>query len=136
MRPAAQGGAGAGKEPGAATNGAHPANEVETLPLGVRTGCAEARRMVCVLLLPGRALKDAAGARAPASLEAPGTGPVRVGDMPAELERTVITLGQNPGRVDVDGVSDDRRVLYPTRPKAHLTSGISGERSESAACRG
>ena len=104
--------------------------------LRVRTGGEEARGMVCVLLLPGRALKNAAGAGAPASLEAPGTGPVRAGDMPAKLERTGITLGQNPGRVGGDGVSDDRRVLYPTRPKAHLTSGISGERSESAACRG
>ncbi len=56
--------------------------------------------------------------------------------MLAELERTARTLGRNPGRVDVYGVSDDRRVLHPTRPKAHLTSGISGERSESAACRG
>ena len=89
-----------------------------------------------MLLLPGRALKNAAGAGPPAPFEAPVTGPVRARGLPAELERTVVTLGKNQGRVDVDGVSDDRRVLYPTRPKAHLTSGISGERSESAACRG
>ena len=104
--------------------------------LRVRTGGEEARGMVCVLLLPGRALKTAAGARSPAPLETPGTGRARAGRMPAELERTGRTWRQDPGRLETDGVSDGRRVRRPTRPKAHLTSGISGERSESAACRG
>ena len=92
--------------------------------------------MVCVLLLPGRALKNAAGPRSPAPLETPGTGWARAGRMPAELEGTGRTQRQNPGRLETDGVSDGRRVRCPTRPQAHLTSGISGERSESVACRG
>ena len=104
--------------------------------LRVRTGGEEARGMVCVLLLPGRALKNAAGARSPAPLETPGTERARAGRMPAELERTGRTQRQNPGKFEDDGVSDSRRACCPTRPKAHLTSGISGERSESAACRG
>ena len=104
--------------------------------LRVRTGSKEARGMVCVLLLPGRTLKTAAGARGPAPLETPGTGRARAGRMPAELKRTGRKQCQSPGRLEDDGVSDGRRVCCRTRPKAHLTSGISGERSESAACRG
>ena len=59
--------------------------------LGVRTVGVEARRMVCVLLLPGRALKNAAAAVDPAPLETPGTGVARKGEVRAELGRAVGT---------------------------------------------
>jgi hypothetical protein len=62
-------------------NGAHPAREVETRLLGVRTVRAEAREMVCVLLLPGRAPENAAGTGDPAAIETPGTGLLTAGWM-------------------------------------------------------
>jgi hypothetical protein len=71
----------AGEEKCAARNGAHPESEVATRLLGVRTGSAEAREMVCVLLLPGRALTNAAGTGDPAAIETPGTGLVTAGRM-------------------------------------------------------
>ena len=92
--------------------------------------------MVCVLLLPGRALRNVAGAVDPVPLEAPGTGVAREGEMCAEWARAGRTRCRNLGCRATEGVRDDRRVLCRTRPKAHLTTGISGERSESAACRG
>jgi len=120
----------------AARNGARPESEVVTSLLGVRTGSAEAREMVCVLLLPGRAPKNPAGVGKPTPLEAPETGRARAGRLFAGFERTGGTLHEDAGRLVADDVSDVRRMPCRTRPKAHLTSGISSERSESAACRG
>jgi hypothetical protein len=79
VRPAARALALVGEEKCGTRNGAHPESEVETRLLGVRTGSAEAREMVCVLLLPGRAPTNAAGTGDPAALEIPGTGLVKAG---------------------------------------------------------
>ena len=81
VRPAARALALVGEEKCGARNGACPESEVGTRLLGVRTGSAEARKMVCVLLLPGRAPKNAAGIGDPAALETPGTGLVKAGWM-------------------------------------------------------
>ena len=81
VRPAARALSLVGEEPCGTRNGAHPESEVETRLLGVRTGGAEAREMVCVLLLPGRAPKNAAGTGDPVALETPGTGLVTAGRM-------------------------------------------------------
>ena len=88
------------------------------------------------MLLPGRALKNAAGAGLPALNETTGTKRARADRMPAEVERAGRKLRSNAGSLVTDGVRDDCRVLCRTRPKAHLTTGFSGERSESVATRG
>ena len=121
MRPATRVSTVAGEEKCSARNGAHPAREVETRLLGVRTVNAEEREMVCVLLLPGRTLKNAAGTGDPAALETPETGLVTAGRMSVGLERAGRTGRPNAGGLETDGMSDDRRVRCQTRPKAHLT---------------
>ena len=97
-------------------NGARPAGEVATRVRGVRAESEDADAAVCVLLLPGAMRKYEAGTGEVAVARADRAGALSGGEICAMQERAGET--------------------WRSGAEAHLTSGISGERSESAACRG
>jgi len=97
-------------------NGARPASEVVTRGRGVKAECEDADATGCVLLLPGTMRKNEAGTGVMAVTEAARAGAHDDGEICAVQDRAADT--------------------WRAGAKAHLTSGISGERSESAACRG
>ena len=97
-------------------NGARPTGEVVTRGRGVKAGREDADATGCVLLLPGTMRKNEAGTGVVAVTEAARAGALDDGEICAVQARAAATWGSGA--------------------EAHLTSGFSGERSESAATRG
>ena len=97
-------------------NGARPAGDMTTRVRGVKAESEDADAMVCVLLLPGASLTNRAGTGKATVARARGIGASEAGEVSPKMDHAARPLEPGAG--------------------AHLTSGISGERSESAACRG
>ena len=97
-------------------NGARPAGEVATRGRGVRAEGDDPDATVCVLLLPGAMRRNEAGTGEVAVTRGDRAGALNGGEICAMQERAGET--------------------WRSGAEAHLTSGVSGERSESAARRG